>query len=106
MYDVRLVENISSVVTFTTFTVVNGTRYAVSAHDNDIVFINISDVSFPSYHTNITDDGILYPELDGSKQIVIGGGYTGALSPFAIVAASDDDGVQLMSLHYLSHPNV
>ena len=106
VYDVRLVENISSVVTFTTFTVVNGTRYAVSAHDNDIVFINISDVAFPSYHANITDDGIKYPELDGSKQIVIGGGYPGTSSPFAIVAASDDDGVQLMSLHYLSHPNV
>ena len=72
VYDVRLVENISSVVTFTTFTVVNGTQYAVSAHDNDIVFINISDVTFPSYHANITDDGIKYPKLDGSKQIVIG----------------------------------
>ena len=120
VYDVRSVENISSVVTFTTFTEVNGfsysdgnetiyvpnTRFAVSLHDADIVFINISDVTFPSYHTNITDDGIEYPELDGSKQIVIGGGYTGTLSPFAIVAASDDDGVQLMSLHFLSHPNV
>ena len=120
VYDVRSVENISSVVTFTTFTEVNGfsysdgnetiyvpnTRFAVSLHDADIVFINISDVTFPSYHANITDDGIEYPELDGSKQIVIGGGYSGTSSPFAIVAASDDDGVQLMSLHFLSHPNV
>ena len=106
VYDVRSVENISSVVTFTTFTVVNGTRYAVSTHDADIVFININEITFPSYHNHIADNDVGYPKLDGSKQIVIGGGYTGTLSPFAIVAASDDDGVQLMSLHYLSHPNV
>ena len=64
--------NISSDVTFTAFTAINGfsiddpnninetiyvpnTRFAVSLHDADIVFVNISDVNSPSYHSNITD---------------------------------------------------
>ena len=54
VYDVRTVENISSGVTFTTFTVVDGTRYAVSAHDNAYCVHKYKRrYLHPSYHTKI-----------------------------------------------------
>ena len=113
--------NISSDVTFTAFTAINGfsiddpnninetiyvpnTRFAVSLHDADIVFVNISDVNSPSYHSNITDRGP--SELDGSAQIIIGADDSSSSTPLAIVAASDDDGIEFFHINFLTYPGL
>ena len=111
--------NISSDVTFTAFTTVNGfsysagnetiyvpdTRFAVSLHDDDIVFVNMRNVNSPSYHSNITDGVGVYSELDGSTQIIIGPDDQFSHTPLAMVAASDDDGIEFFSLNYITDPS-
>ena len=65
----------------------------------------MSNVNSPSYHSNITDGVGVYSELDGSAQIIIGPDDQFSHTPLAIVAASDDDGIEFFSLNYITDPS-
>ena len=63
------------------------------------------NVNSPSYHSNITDGVGVYSELDGSTQIIIGPDDQFSHTPLAMVAASDDDGIEFFSLNYITDPS-
>ncbi|MDI1496104.1 MAG: hypothetical protein K8823_1412, partial [Cenarchaeum symbiont of Oopsacas minuta] len=86
-----------------TTTQIDGSTYALVASqiDNGVQIIDISNPASPSPIANITD-GTDYPELDGATSITttkIDG------STYALVAAQDDNGVQIINITNPASPS-
>ena len=79
----------------TTVTIDDSTYALVAAsRDNGVQIINITDPYNPTSASSITD-GTKYPELDGAESITT---VTIDDSTYALVAASRDNGVQIINI--------
>ena len=79
----------------TTVTIDDSTYALVAAsRDNGVQIINITDPYRPTSASSITD-GTKYPELDGAESITT---VTIDDSTYALVAASRDNGVQIINI--------
>ena len=85
-------------------TTAGGKTYALvtSTVDDNLQIINITDPTNPSLIKSITDGDAGYEELDGARGLTtveIGG------SNYALIASSDDDGVQIINITDPENPS-
>ena len=89
-------------ITEVAYTVIDGFTYVISTsrYDDRVLIINISNPSLPSLVTYVAD-GANYTELEDPFHVTT---VTIDSSTYALVAAFDDDGVQIIDITDPSNP--
>ena len=89
-------------ITDAEYSVIDGFTYAISisSHNDRVLIINVSNPSLPSLVTYV-EDGANYTELEDPLDVTIA---TIGTSIFALVAAFDDNGVQIIDITDPSNP--
>ena len=86
---------------YTSFVLLDGSTYALSTYDNSMLITNVTNPASPSYVAHVVDGQNSFTALYGARSIAT---TTIGSSTYALVAASVDNGVQIIDITDPSNP--